>query len=126
MATLQMAQWPNQPFNDLPPLPPIEINLETPDILKRLTVAARNLGELNGLCETLPDPSLLVNTIILQESKNSSAIENIVTTQDELYKATLEDASDYATKEVLGYRAALYIGLDRMNASNVKDCFTIC
>jgi Fic family protein len=108
----------DSPFNDLPPLPPEGIELETPLILKKLTHAARNLGELNGLCETLPDPTLLINTIILQESKNSSAIENIVTTQDELYKATLEDNSEqnHATKEVLSYRDALYVGLDRMQA----------
>jgi Fic family protein len=92
--------------------------LETSAVLKKLTVAARNLGELNGLCETLPDPKLFTNTIVLQESKNSSAIENIVTTQDELYKAMLEEATEqnYAAKEVLGYRDALYIGLERMKA----------
>jgi Fic family protein len=106
------------PFNDLPPLPPLGIDLETPPILKKLASAARNLGELNGLCETLPDPTLLINTIILQESRNSSAIENIVTTQDELYKATIEEPSDqsHASKEVLSYRDALYVGLERMKA----------
>src|SRR5580658_6131483 len=106
------------PFNDLPALPPFGIDLETPSILKRLASAARNLGELNGLCETLPDPTLLINTIILQESRNSSAIENIVTTQDELYKATIEATSDqnHASKEVLSYRDALYVGLERMKA----------
>ena len=113
-----MAYQRNSPFNDLPDLPPMEVNLETPEVLKRLTSAARNLGELNGLCETLPDPRLFINTIVLQESKNSSAIENIVTTQDELYKATLEESGEqnHAAKEVLGYRDALYVGLDRMEA----------
>ncbi len=108
----------DQPFNDLPPLPPEEVDLETHATLKNLAVAARNLGELNGLCETLPDPKLFTNTIVLQESKNSSAIENIVTTQDELYKATLEEAAEHnhAAKEVLGYRDALYVGLERMKA----------
>lgn len=111
-----MTNHRNQPFNELPALPPAGIVFETPEIMKRLISAARNLGELNGLCETLPDPSLLINTIILQESKNSSAIENIVTTQDELYKATLEEniEQNHATKEVLSYRDALYIGLERM------------
>ncbi len=106
------------PFNDLPSISPTGVDLETPIILKKLTSAARNLGELNGLCETLPDPTLLINTIILQESRNSSAIENIVTTQDELYKATIEAPSDqnHATKEVLSYRDALYVGLERMKA----------
>jgi Fic family protein len=108
----------DNPFNDLPSLPPNEIDLETVPILKKLTSAARNLGELNGLCETLPDPRLLINTIILQESRNSSAIENIVTTQDELYKATIEVPSEqnHATKEVLSYRDALYVGLERMQS----------
>src|ERR1700744_2135560 len=102
----------NEPFNDLPALPPPGIALETPAILKKLATAARNLGELNGLCETLPDPRLFLNTIVLQESRNSSAIENIVTTQDELYKATLEEGIERnnAAREVLGYRDALYVG----------------
>lgn len=115
-----MAYQRNQPFNDLPSLPPEGIDLETSSILKRLTVAARNLGELNGLCETLPDPKLFTNTIVLQESKNSSAIENIMTTQDELYKAMLEEATEqnHAAKEVLGYRDALYLGLERMGERN--------
>ncbi|HSZ35111.1 MAG TPA: Fic family protein [Puia sp.] len=113
-----MSYQRTQPFNDLPSLPPEGIDLETPTVLKKLAVAARNLGELNGLCETLPDPRLFTNTIVLQESKNSSAIENIVTTQDELYKATLEEVMEqnHAAKEVLGYRDALYIGLERMKA----------
>lgn len=113
-----MAYSKDQPFNDLPELPPQGIDLETPEVLKKLTAAARNLGELNGLCETLPDPKLIINTIVLQESKNSSAIENIVTTQDELYKAALDGAAeqDHAAKEVLSYRDALYVGLERMKA----------
>jgi Fic family protein len=111
-----MAYHKDIPFDDLPPLPPAEIDLETPAILKKLTQAARNLGELNGLCETLPDPRLLLNTIVLQESRNSTAIENIITTQDELYKATLEDQINQsnAPKEVIEYRNALYAGLERM------------
>ena len=113
-----MAYHKDIPFDDLPPLPPAEIDLETPAILKKLTQAARNLGELNGLCETLPDPRLLLNTIVLQESRNSTAIENIITTQDELYKATLEDQINQsnAPKEVIEYRNALYAGLERMMA----------
>lgn len=111
-----MTYQKDRPFNDLPPLPPAGIDLETPAILKKLTVAARNLAELNGLCETLPDPRLFINTIVLQESRNSTAIENIVTTQDELYKATLEEGMEQnlAAKEVIRYRDALYVGLERM------------
>jgi Fic family protein len=104
----------NKPFNNLPNLPP-ESFKESPEILKHLAKAARHLGELNGLCVSLPDPQLLINTIVLQESKDSSAIENIVTTQDELYKAASEEGlASHAAKEVLSYRAALYVGLEKM------------
>lgn len=106
----------NKPYNDLPDLPPADF-AESLEILRHLAKASRYLGELNGLCASLPDPQLLINTIVLQESKDSSAIENIVTTQDELYKAaTEEDESSYAAKEVLSYREALYVGLAKMQA----------
>src|SRR5450631_796612 len=103
-----MAYNRKSPYNDLPNLPPAGFS-ETPEILRQLAKASRHLGELNGLCASLPDPQLLINTIILQESKDSSAIENIVTTQDELYKAAAEDeTASHAAKEVLSYREALY------------------
>lgn len=110
-----MAHNRSIPFNDLPDLPPLNF-VESPEILRQLAKASRYLGELNGLCASLPDPNLLINTIILQESKESSAIENIVTTQDELYKANSEtdNASD-AAKEVLSYKEAMYVGLERLN-----------
>src|SRR5690606_5926173 len=104
------------PYNSLPDLPPERITVETPVILKQVAKASRFLGELKGLCESLPDPQLLINTLVLQESKDSSAIENIVTTQDELYKATLEgdNITNHAAKEVLSYRQALYTGIELM------------
>lgn len=106
----------NTPFNDLPHLPPADF-IESPEILRHLAKAARYLGELNGLCTSLPDPQLLINTIVLQESKNSSAIENIVTTQDELYKAATEEGTtNHAAKEVLSYKEALYVGLEKMKS----------
>lgn len=74
-----MALNRNIPFNDLPNLPS-ETFTESPEMLRYLAKAARYLGELNGLCASLPNPQLLINTIVLQESKDSSAIENIVTT----------------------------------------------
>jgi Fic family protein len=111
-----MAYSKNTPFNDLPNLPPSDFT-ESPEILRHLAKAARHLGELNGLCVSLPDPQLLINTIVLQESKDSSAIENIVTTQDELYKAATEEGTgSHAAKEVLSYREALYAGLEKMTA----------
>lgn len=102
------------PNNDLPLLPPVA-KIETPAILKQLAAAARHLGNLNGLCATLTDPGILINTIALQESKDSTAIENIVTTQDELYEATVtSDDGASPAKEVLRYREALYRGLEVM------------
>jgi len=109
-----MSYNKNSPYNDLVALPPVDFK-ESEDILRHLAKASRFLGELNGLCASLPDPQLLINTIVLQESKDSSAIENIVTTQDELYKAATEEATaSHAAKEVLSYREALYTGLGKM------------
>jgi Fic family protein len=111
-----MAYNKNNPYNELPNLKDINFT-ESPEILRHLAKASRHLGELNGLCASLPDPQLLINTIVLQESKDSSAIENIVTTQDELYKAAAEEGtSSHAAKEVLNYREALYVGLEKMTA----------
>lgn len=108
----------NSAYNELPNLPPADF-VETPEIFKHLAMASRHLGELNGLCTSLPDPNLLINTIVLQESKDSSAIENIVTTQEELYKAAAEDSeASHAAKEVLNYREALYKGLDKMKSQH--------
>jgi Fic family protein len=103
-----------KPFNELPDLPPV-IDLEDTDILKLCIKANKVLAELKGYCHILPDPNLLINTIILQESKDSSAIENIVTTQDELYKAVMNSEDiikNQNAKEVILYREALYLGLE--------------
>jgi Fic family protein len=111
-----MAYSKTVPFNDLPNLPPdFE---ESTEMLRHLAIASRYLGELNGLCASLPDPQILINTIVLQESRDSSAIENIVTTQDELFKAASEDGtgSSNSAKEVLSYRKALYAGLEKMKS----------
>lgn len=111
-----MAFNKNTPFNELPNLPPDGFT-ESSVLLRHLAKAARYLGELEGLCASLPNPQLLINTIVLQESKDSSAIENIVTTQDELYKAATEEGTtSHAAKEVLSYREALYVGLKKMKA----------
>lgn len=77
---------------------------------------------MKGYCQTLPNPHLLLNTIVLQESKESSAIENIVTTQDELYKASISQKlllDNPTAKEVLLYREAMYWGLEEMNKKEV-------
>jgi len=85
---------------------------ETPAILKALALASRKLAELKGVAASIPNQRILINTLGLQEAKDSSAIENIVTTHDELFKddALPEDFSNAAAKEVLRYRQALEIG----------------
>ncbi|MCF8409405.1 MAG: Fic family protein [Crocinitomicaceae bacterium] len=108
------------PYNKLPDLPP-KNNLETTAIFKATIRANKLLAELKGYCQTLPYPHLLLNTIVLQESKESNAIENIVTTQDELYKATLmgDAIKNQAAKEVLQYREAIYWGIEELQKNNL-------
>ena len=85
---------------------------ETPSILKKLASASRRLAELKGMVASIPNESILINTLGLQEAKDSSAIENIVTTHDELFKGddATSEALNAATKEVLRYRQALRRG----------------
>jgi Fic family protein len=102
------------PNNDLPLLPP-EVSLETPEILKALAVASRYLGELSGLCAYLPDPAILINTLALQESKESAELDGVAATQQELHHAvTGYDEVSPATIEVLNGTEATYVGLDVM------------
>ena len=101
---------PDAAFNQLPDLPPL-VELETPRVLKATTRASRALAELKGRTHTIPNPKILLNTLALQEAKLSSEIENIFTTNDELYRGLAAngngaDLSPHA-KEVLHYRDAL-------------------
>ena len=104
----------NIPFNDLPLLPPSAETDNDSDILKKLVSASRALASVNINVMRLPNPYMLVNTITLQEAKTSTEIENIFTTEDELYKAVSdnknEENTDFAVKEVLRYREALWAG----------------
>ena len=94
----------------LPTLPP-NVDLETKAILKKLTVAHRHLAELKGRAATIPNESILIHTLALQEAKDSSEIENIVTTHDELFRAQLsDDSANPAAKEVSQYVEALLAG----------------
>ena len=104
---------PLKPYNELPPLPP-SIEVETKTVLKKAISAGRALAELKGLGQTLPDQAMLLNSVVLQEAKDSSEIENIVTTNDALYEALTANttATDRATKEVLRYRQAMWQGFD--------------
>lgn len=103
-----------KPHNDLPPLPPFVDIENNPKILKQLVSASRALATVNGNLNRLPNPLMLINTLALQEAKTSTEIENIFTTEDELYKAisytNKESKINPATKEVLKYREALWAG----------------
>jgi Fic family protein len=108
-----MSFDPKQPYNDLPLLPPA-VELETRAVLKHCVAANKALAELKGAGDLIPNQGMLINAIPLQEAKLSSEIENIVTTQDALFQAALDEsrATDPATKEVLRYRAALRRGFE--------------
>ena len=107
---------PKEPYNDLPLLPP-KVELETKKVLKQAIAASRVLAELKGRADEIPNQSMLVNAITLQEAKDSSEIENIVTTQDNLYQAFTANTNttDAQTKEVLRYRQALWEGFNNLN-----------
>ncbi|MFO1071174.1 MAG: Fic family protein [Geminicoccaceae bacterium] len=102
----------------LPTLPP-PVELETVPVLKALVTANRSLAELKGRAATIPNQGILIDSLVLQEAKASSEIENIVTTQDELFQADLfpDGPQSPAAKEVALYRAALKLGHDRMQAA---------
>lgn len=106
-----MAWRPDQPHNRLPPLPPAREAIETLDILKACILARAALAELKQAGALIPNQSLLINLLPLLEAKDSSEIENIVTTTDKLFQYSQEDqGADPATKEALRYRTALYEG----------------
>ncbi len=104
---------PNHPYNDLPPLPPA-VELENVSILKKAIEAHKALAELKGAVKSIPNQGILVNGIVLQEARLSSEIENIVTTNDELYRAAADEklTSNPHAKEVLLYREALWHGFN--------------
>ncbi|MFZ1220026.1 MAG: Fic/DOC family N-terminal domain-containing protein [Chthoniobacterales bacterium] len=106
---------PDKPFNQLPDLPP-KADLETPRVLRATTRAGRALAELKGRTHTIPNPTILLNTLALQEAKLSSEIENIFTTNDELYRGLAANGNGAElsphAKEVLHYREALWHGMN--------------
>ena len=103
---------PDQPYNELPDLPPPLEIIESTEILKRCITARVALAELKQAAELIPNSAVLVNALPLLEARASSEIENIVTTTDKLFEFAdiAEDRADAATKEALRYRTALYEG----------------
>jgi Fic family protein len=96
------------------PLLPLDIDIESKKVLKKLARAHQALAELKGVAATIPNESILINTLALQEAKDSSAIENIITTQDELFQsdAASKNFVTVAAKEVHYYADALRYGFE--------------
>jgi len=108
-------RWkPDQPYNDLPGLPPA-VELDTKTVLKQCIKSRAALAELKQAAELIPNQSMLINTLPLLEARASSEIENIVTTTDKLFQhIQADDKADPATKEALRYRRALFEGFQAL------------
>jgi Fic family protein len=106
---------------DLLPRLPLNIDLETRVVLKRLTRSHQALAELKGVAATIPNENILITTLALQEAKDSSAIENIITTQDELFRSdsASREFVTIAAKEVLFYADALRYGFEQVRSSGL-------
>jgi Fic family protein len=111
---------PDQPYNDLPSIPPGDV-LETRPVLRACVTARAALAELKQAAELIPNQTMLINTLPVLEAQASSAVENIVTTMDRLFeKLHAEAGADPATKEALRYRRSLmegYRALERLPLS---------
>ncbi|MCL4127884.1 UNVERIFIED_CONTAM: hypothetical protein GTU68_000344 [Idotea baltica] len=118
----------DQPYNDLPQLPPT-VELESRAVLKACITARSALAELKQAAESMPNQTILINTLPLLESQASSAIENIVTTADKLFQYQQRDAdADPATKEALRYRQALFDGFQSIQKRplNTRTAEEVC
>ncbi len=112
---------PKEPYNELKPLPPPEEQWSTVEVWQRESSARAALSELKGLAHIIPNQDILINAIILREARDSSEIENIITTQDKLYRALSADNEevDPHTKEVISYREALSYGFKTIREKGV-------
>jgi len=110
-------------------LPPNREKVETVEILRQLSKSSQVLGELKGIAKTIPNQAMLINAVVLQEAKDSSEIENIITTQDELYKALATKGKQQTqVKEVINYRKAIFTGFELIKKQGflrMKDLETI-
>ena len=117
-----------KPAYRIPELPPEEA-VETVRVLKLATTAHRHLAELKGRCSSIPNAAILIDTLFMQEAKASSEIENIITTQEEVFQTSLfpENPASPAAKEVALYREALRAGYARLQqhepTAQSKACF---
>jgi Fic family protein len=106
---------------------PLSVDLETIKILKKLPAVHAALAELKGISSTIPNQNILINTLGLQEAKDSSAIENIITTHDDLYKSELNLQSNNSlnAKEVQNYISALKKGFELVSENELLTTKTI-
>jgi Fic family protein len=117
---------PSRAFNELPKIPPSS-DIETKEILYHTINANKELARLNGYCSLLPNETILLNSIVLKEAKASSEIEDIITTQDEIYRALTEKQAtiNIQTKEVLNYRSAIWVGYNEFKKRGLLTVKTI-
>lgn len=110
----------DKPYNELPLLPPKK-ELENTEILKTAITANKAVAELKGVAKTIPNQAILINSLPLQEAKLSSAIENVLTTNDKLFEAFASKSNEYdpQTKEVLRYKEALWEGYNKLKKNNL-------
>ena len=107
-------------------LPYKNINLKTNKILEQLTLSSRALAELKGYANTIPNMHILINAVTINEAKDSSAIENIVTTHDDIYKVLTESGyKEENAKEVVDYRNAIWKGYEQIKKDNYINTNTI-
>lgn len=104
---------------------PSNASLDVRTVWQSLAEAHRHLAELKGLCEALPNRAILLDTLALQEAKDSSEIENIITTHDELYVYDQSSSASPAAKEVQNYIAALRVGFQDVTDSGLIRMATI-
>ena len=108
---------------------PLHVDIETKEILKKSIRANKALAQLNGVSKIIPNSNILINSLAIQEAKDSSEIENIITTHDELYRASVDSTNiSKETKEVQNYKEALLKGFDLVKRSKLllkRDIVTI-
>lgn len=111
---------------NLETLPYKNINLKTSKILEQLTLSSRALAELKGYANTIPNMHILINAVTINEAKDSSAIENIVTTHDDIYKVLTESGyKEENAKEVVDYRNAIWLGYEEIKKDGYINTNTI-
>ncbi len=107
-------------------LPYKSVDLKTEKILEQLTLASRALAELKGYANTIPNMHILINAVTINEAKDSSEIENIVTTHDDIYKVLTESGyKEENAKEVVDYRNAIWTGYEQIKKDEYINTNTI-